>query len=87
MDTEPFSIDADPTLEDVRFLEDRLYEYNVEKQVLTTDSGWRSFSGMLSRPSMQGSKAGPGVRVATSASVWVHKDLRGQGIGMKLSAG
>jgi hypothetical protein len=31
MDTEPFSVEADPTFEDVRFLEDRLYEYNVEK--------------------------------------------------------
>ena len=27
LDTEHFSIEADPTFEDVRFLEDRLYEY------------------------------------------------------------
>src|ERR1043166_2813944 len=37
-----------------------------KKQVLTTDSGWRFFCGMLSRPSVQGSKVGPGVAVVTS---------------------
>jgi hypothetical protein len=31
MDTKHFNIEADPTFADVRFLEDRLYEYNVEK--------------------------------------------------------
>ena len=31
MDTEHISIEANPTFADVRFLEDRLYEYNVEK--------------------------------------------------------
>jgi hypothetical protein len=31
MDTEHLSIEANPTFADVRFLEDRLYEYNVEK--------------------------------------------------------
>jgi len=30
-DTEPFRIEVELTLEDVRCLEDRLYEYNVEK--------------------------------------------------------
>jgi len=31
MDTKHFNLEADPTFADVRVLEDRLYEYNVEK--------------------------------------------------------
>jgi len=31
MDTAPFVVETDPSFDDVRFLEDRLYAYNVEQ--------------------------------------------------------
>jgi hypothetical protein len=67
MDTSRLRIEAKPAFADMQFLEDCLYEYNAEKTGLTTDSGWRFFSGMTSTLFRQGSEAGPGVAVVTSA--------------------
>ena len=84
MDTEHFSIETDPTFEDVRFLEDRLYEYNVEKTG-TDDGQWLA---IFLRDAQQIIYAGlEGWTWCGSCyirTVWVHKDLRGQGIGTKL---
>ena len=82
MDTEHFSIETDPTFEDVRFLEDRLYEYNVEKTG-ADDGQWLA---IFLRDAQQTIYAGlEGWTWCDSChirTVWVHKDLRGQGIGL-----
>jgi GNAT superfamily N-acetyltransferase len=84
MDKEHFSVETDPTFEDVRFLEDRLYEYNVEKTG-ADDGQWLA---IFLRDAQQTIYAGlEGWTWCASChirTVWVHKDLRGQGVGTKL---
>jgi GNAT superfamily N-acetyltransferase len=76
----------DPSAEDVRFLQDRLYEYNVE-QTGRDDGRWLS---VLLREA-DGRIVG-GLRGWTWAGwlkvndFWVREDLRGQGHGTRLLA-
>jgi GNAT superfamily N-acetyltransferase len=76
----------DPSAEDVRFLQDRLYEYNVE-QTGWDDGRWLS---VLLREA-DGRIAG-GLHGWTWAGwlkvndFWVREDLRGQGHGTRLLA-
>jgi GNAT superfamily N-acetyltransferase len=84
MDTKHFNLEADPTFADVRFLEDRLYEYNVEKTG-ADDGQWLA---IFLRDAQQTIYAGlEGWTWCGSCyirTVWVHQDWRGQGIGTKL---
>ena len=84
MDTESFSIEANPTLEDVRFLEDRLYEYNVEKTG-ADDGQWLAYFFRIAQQTIYAGLEGwTWCASCHIRTVWVHKDLRGQGIGTKL---
>jgi ribosomal protein S18 acetylase RimI-like enzyme len=79
-----FQINVEPAPGDVRSLEDRLYEYNVE-QTGTDDGKWLS---IFVRDDTGGIVAGlhgwtwcGSCRIQT---VWVHKDLRRQNYGTRL---
>ena len=84
MDTEHFIVETNPTFEDVRFLEDRLYDYNVAKTG-ADDGQWLA---IFVRDDQQTIHAGlEGWTWCGSCyirTVWVHQDLRGQDIGTKL---
>src|SRR6266545_7091051 len=84
MDTHHFVVETDPAFEDVRFLEDRLYEYNVV-QTGVDDGQWLA---IFLRDDQQVIRAGiKGWTWCGScyiSTVWIHKDLRGQSLGTKL---
>jgi GNAT superfamily N-acetyltransferase len=75
---------SDPRPEDVRFIEDRLYDYNVE-QTGRADGQWLSIfvrdeSGAIVA-GLHGWTWGGHCRVQT---LWVHSDIRRQGYGARL---
>lgn len=84
MSTEPIMMETNPTLEDQQFLEDRLYDYNVEQTGLDDGQGYAFFV----RDDHQEIRAGvAGWMWGGSCyirSLWIHKDLRGQRVGTKL---
>jgi GNAT superfamily N-acetyltransferase len=84
MDTHHFVVETSPTFADIRFLEDHLYEYNVA-QTGVDDGQWLA---IFMRDNQQTIQAGlEGWTWCGSCyirTVWVHQDLRGQGIGTKL---
>lgn len=78
--------ETEPRPEDIRFLEDRLYDYNVERTGLG-DGQWltifvRDGEGTIVA-GLHGWTWGGGARVQT---LWVHSDLRGHGYGARLLA-
>lgn len=76
--------ETEPAFADVRFLEDRLYEYNVE-QTGVDDGQWLA---LFVRDDQQTIRAGvEGWTWCSSCyirTVWIHQDFRGQGVGTKL---
>ena len=84
MDTNPFIVETDPTVEDVRFLEDRLYAYGVE-QTGVDDGQWLA---MFLRDDHQtiyaGLKGWTWCGSCYIQTVWIHQDLRGKGLGTQL---
>lgn len=79
-------IETEPTPEDVRFLEDRLYDYNVERTRLS-DGQWLTFfvrddQGKIVA-GLHGWTWGGRGRVQT---LWVRSDLRRLGYGTRLLA-
>jgi GNAT superfamily N-acetyltransferase len=76
--------ESEPKLEDVRFLEDQLYDYNVERTGLG-DGKWltifvRDDDGAITA-GLHGWTWGGGGRVQ---ALWVRSDLRRQGYGARL---
>jgi GNAT superfamily N-acetyltransferase len=84
MNTDHLTVETEPAMEDVRFLEDGLYDYNVE-QTGVDDGQWLA---IFVRNDQQEIRAGiEGWTWCGSCyirTVWVHQDLRGQGVGRKL---
>jgi len=84
MNVDHLTIETDPAMADVRFLEDRLYDYNVE-QIGVDDGQWLA---IFVRDDQQTIRAGlEGWTWCGSCfirSVWVHRNARSQGIGTKL---
>jgi GNAT superfamily N-acetyltransferase len=84
MHIEHLVVETDPTPEDIRFLGDRLYEYNVQ-QTGVDDGQWLA---IFVRDAQQTIRAGvEGWTWCGSCyirTVWIHQDFRGQGIGTKL---
>lgn len=79
-------VEVEPRPEDIRFLEDRLYDYNVERTGLN-DGQWLSIlvrdnDGVIAA-GLHGWTWGGGGRVQT---IWVRSDLRRQGYGTRLLA-
>lgn len=84
MDTTHLSIENNPTFEDVRFLEDRLYDYGVE-QTGVDDGQWLAIFLRDAHQTIQaGLKGWTWCGSCYIQTVWVHKDLRGQRVGTKL---
>ena len=83
-DTAHLVVETHPALADVRFLEDRLYEYNVT-QTGVDDGQWLA---IFIRDDQQTIRAGiEGWTWCGSCyirSLWVHETLRGQGYGTQL---
>jgi len=79
-------IDVEPAPGDIRFLEDRLYDYNVE-QTGSDDGKWLSIFVRDEKGEIVAGLHGwtwcGACRVQT---LWVHKDLRHQGFGRRLLA-
>ena len=84
MDTARFVVETDPTFEDVRFLEDCLYEYNVEQTGV--DGGqWLAIFLRDDQQTIQaGLKGWTWCGSCYISTVWIHQDLRGQGLGTQL---
>ena len=84
MDTEHFVVETDPTSQDVRFLEDRLYEYGVE-QTGVDDGQWLA---IFLRDDQQTIHAGlKGWTWCGSCyiqTVWVYQASRRHGLGTQL---
>ena len=84
MDTHHLSVETDPTDEDVRFLEARLYAYNAT-QTGVDDGQWLA---IFLRDDQQTIHAGlKGWTWCGSCyiqSVWVCQDVRGKGVGTQL---
>ncbi len=78
------AVEKDPDPADVRFLEERLYAYNVE-QTGVDDGQWLA---IFVRDAQQTIQAGvEGWTWCGSCylrTVWVHKDRRGRGLGTQL---
>lgn len=77
-------MESNPTLEDMDFLEERLYNYNVEQTGLDDGQTYAFFM----RDDQQEIRAGvAGWMWGGSCyirSLWVHKEWRGQRVGTKL---
>ena len=77
-------IEVEPTPDDIRFLVDRLYEYNVE-QTGVDDGKWLSIFVRDDQGAIVAGLHGwtwcGACRVQT---LWVHKDLRREGYGKRL---
>ena len=79
-------VESEPRPEDIRFLEDRLYDDNVERTGLS-DGQWLSIfvrddDGVIAA-GLHGWTWGGGCRVQT---LWVRSDLRRHGYGTRLLA-
>ena len=84
MDTNNLVVEINPAREDVRFLEDRLYEYNVE-QTGVDDGQWLAiFVRDNHRVIQAGIEGWTWCGTSYIRSLWVHKDWRGQGLGTQL---
>ena len=84
MDTTHLVVETEPAPEDVRFLEDRLYEYNVE-QTGVNDGQWLAiFVRDEQRTIRAGAEGWTWCGSCYIRTVWVHQDLRGQGVGTRL---
>jgi GNAT superfamily N-acetyltransferase len=84
MDTTHLRIETNPTVEDVRFLEDRLYDYGVE-QTGVDDGQWLAIFLRNDQQTIQaGLKGWTWCGSCYIQTVWVHHTLRGQGIGTQL---
>jgi N-acetylglutamate synthase-like GNAT family acetyltransferase len=84
MSHDHFMMEISPTLEDMQFLEDRLYDYNVEQTGLDDGQEYAFFvrdDDQEIRAGVAGWMWGGSCYVR---SLWVHKDLRGQSLGTKL---
>jgi GNAT superfamily N-acetyltransferase len=84
MDTEHLIIETHPTFDDSRFLEERLYEYGVQ-QTGIDDGQWLAIFLRDNQQTIQaGLKGWTWCGSCYIQTVWVHHDLRGQGLGTKL---
>jgi N-acetylglutamate synthase-like GNAT family acetyltransferase len=84
MSHDHFMMEISPTLEDMQFLEDRLYDYNVEQTGLDDGQEYAFFvrdDDQEIRAGVAGWMWGCSCYVR---SLWVHKALRGQSPGTKL---
>jgi N-acetylglutamate synthase-like GNAT family acetyltransferase len=84
MSHDHFMMEISPTLEDMQFLEDRLYDYNVEQTGLDDGQEYAFFvrdDDQEIRAGVAGWMWGGSCYVR---SLWVHKALRGQSLGTKL---
>ena len=84
MDTTHLTIEHHPAFEDMRFLEDRLYDYGVE-QTGVDDGQWLAIFLRDAQQTIQaGLKGWTWCGSCYIQTVWVQKDLRGQGVGTQL---
>ena len=85
MSTEPIMMETNPTLEDQQFLEDRLYDYNVEQTGLDDGQGYAFFVRDETHREIRAGVAGwMWGGSCYLRSLWVHEELRGQGVGSRL---
>lgn len=84
MDIPHLRIEAEPAFADMQFLEERLYEYNAEKTGVD-DGQWLAIFLRDDQHTIQaGLRGWTWCGSCYISTVWVHKDLRGQGVGTKL---
>ena len=86
MDVENLKIEVEPAPEDIRFLEDRLYDYGVE-QTGSDDGKWLSiFVRNDAGEIVAGLHGWTWCGACRVQTLWVRQDLRRQGYGQRLLA-
>ena len=81
---EPFAILEDPDWPDVRFLEDRLYEYNVASTGISDGRLLAIFLRDDHRNIIAGLYGWTWGGCCEVKTLWVHAGLRGKGLGTRL---
>ena len=82
--TDLLTVETEPEMEDIRFLEDRLYDYNVE-QTGIDDGEWLAiFVRDAQRTIQAGIEGWTWCGSCYIRTVWVHQDWRRQGVGATL---
>jgi GNAT superfamily N-acetyltransferase len=77
-------VETEPAFADVRFLEDRLYEYNVQQTGVDNGQWLAIFIRDAQQTIRAGAEGWTWCGSCYLRTVWVHPDLRGQGVGTKL---
>lgn len=86
MDLENLKIEVDPATKDIRALDDRLYEYNVEKTG-SDDGRWLSiFVRDDSGEIVAGLHGWTWCGACKIERLWIRQDLRREGYGQRLLA-
>jgi len=84
MDIGPLTVETHPTLADVQFLEDRLYEYNTA-QTGVDDGQWLAiFVRNAQQRICAGIKGWTWCGSCYISTLWVDERMRGQGVGTQL---
>ena len=84
MDLDNLVIETDPSLEDVRFLDDRLYDYNTEQTGVKDGNGLAIFIRDEQQTIQAGIEGWTWNGDCYIRSLWVHRALRGKGVGTTL---
>jgi GNAT superfamily N-acetyltransferase len=84
MDIHPLSIETQPAVEDVHFLEDRLHEYNDTQTGIKDGQSLAPFIRDDQHAIRAGLSGWTWGGCHYMRYLWVHEDLRGQGYGTHL---
>jgi GNAT superfamily N-acetyltransferase len=83
---EQFTILEEPDIHDVQFLDDRIYEYNVERTGITDGRLMAIFLRDPHNNLMAGLYGWTWGRCCEIKTLWIHEQWRGKGLGTRLMA-
>jgi GNAT superfamily N-acetyltransferase len=81
-----FAIETDPTLEEIQYLEDRLYEYNIQKTGFADGENLAIFVRDEAGQIVAGIAGYTWGGFCEMKQFWIEESRRGQGLGSQLLA-